>query len=115
MNPKAARLTGVNLARIRMLVWALAGLISSVAALLITPKILITPDIGHIAILAYAAAIVGGITSLPGAVVGGFVIGVAENLWACSFPPTPSWSRPSSPSWSCCCCVLKACWAANCR
>ena len=42
-------------------------------------KILITPDIGHIAILAYAAAIVGGITSLPGAVVGGFVIGVAEN------------------------------------
>ena len=62
-----------------MLVWALAGLISSVAALLITPKILITPDIGHIAILA-AAAIVGGITSLPGAVVGGFVIGVAENL-----------------------------------
>ena len=59
---------------------ALAGLISSVAALLITPKILITPDIGHIAILAYAAAIVGGITSLPGAVVGGFVIGVAENL-----------------------------------
>ena len=64
MNPKAARLTGVNLARIRMLVWALAGLISSVAALLITPKILITPDIGHIAILAYAAAIVGGITSL---------------------------------------------------
>ena len=65
MNPKAARLTGVNLARIRMLVWALAGLISSVAALLITPKILITPDIGHIAILAYAAAIVGGITSCP--------------------------------------------------
>ncbi|WP_241083141.1 branched-chain amino acid ABC transporter permease [Achromobacter xylosoxidans] len=80
MNPKAARLVGVNLTRIRMMVWALSGLISAVAALLITPKILITPDIGHIAILAYAAAIVGGITSLPGAVVGGFVIGVAENL-----------------------------------
>lgn len=80
MNPKAARLVGVNLARIRMMVWALSGLISAVAALLITPKILITPDIGHIAILAYAAAIVGGIASLPGAVVGGFVIGVAENL-----------------------------------
>ncbi len=80
MNPKAARLAGVNLARIRALVWSLSGLISAVAALLITPKILITPDIGHIAILAYAAAIVGGISSLPGAVAGGFVIGVAENL-----------------------------------
>ena len=52
MNPKAARLVGVNLTRIRMMVWALSGLISAVAALLITPKILITPDIGHIAILA---------------------------------------------------------------
>ncbi|MDM9560990.1 branched-chain amino acid ABC transporter permease [Bordetella petrii] len=80
MNPKAARLVGVNLARIRMMVWALSGLISAVAALLITPKILITPDIGHIAILAYAAAIVGGINSVPGAVLGGFVIGIAENL-----------------------------------
>ena len=56
-SPKAARLTGVNLTRIRMMVWALSGLISAVAALLITPKILITPDIGHIAILAYAANI----------------------------------------------------------
>lgn len=80
MNPKAARLVGVNLPRIRMMVWALSGLISAVAALLITPKILITPDIGHIAILAYAAAIVGGINSVPGAVLGGFVIGIAENL-----------------------------------
>ncbi|OZI69431.1 branched-chain amino acid ABC transporter permease [Bordetella genomosp. 2] len=80
MNPKAARLVGVNLPRIRMMVWALSGLISAVAALLITRKILITPDIGHIAILAYAAAIVGGINSVPGAVLGGFVIGIAENL-----------------------------------
>lgn len=80
MNPKAARLVGVNLTRIRMIVWALSGLISAIAALLITPKILITPDIGHIAILAYAAAIVGGINSVPGAVLGGFLIGIAENL-----------------------------------
>lgn len=80
MNPRAAQLVGVNLVRVRMAVWALAGLISAVAALLIAPKILITPDIGHIAILAFAAAIVGGISSIPGAVVGGFLIGIAENL-----------------------------------
>jgi len=80
MNPKAAQIVGVSLVRIRMAVWALAGLISAVSAILITPKILITPDIGHIAILAFAAAIVGGITSIPGAIIGGFIIGVAENL-----------------------------------
>lgn len=80
MNPRAAQLVGVNLKRVRMAVWGLAGLISAVSALLIMPKILITPDIGHIAILAFAAAIVGGISSIPGAVVGGFLIGIAENL-----------------------------------
>lgn len=80
MNPRAAQIVGIRLSRIRMLVWAMAGLISAVAALLITPKVLITPDIAHIAILAYAAAIVGGFTSLPGAVLGGIVIGIVENL-----------------------------------
>lgn len=80
MNPRAAQIVGIRLSRIRMLVWAMAGVISALAALLITPKILISPDIAHIAILAYAAAIVGGFTSLPGAVLGGLIIGIVENL-----------------------------------
>jgi len=80
MNPRAAQIVGIRLSHIRMLVWALSGLISGLAALLIAPKVLITPDIAHIAILAYAAAIVGGFTSLPGAVLGGFIIGILENL-----------------------------------
>ncbi|MEJ8816003.1 branched-chain amino acid ABC transporter permease [Variovorax ureilyticus] len=80
MNPRAAQIVGIRLSRIRMLVWAMSGLISAIAALLITPKVLVTPDIAHIAILAYAAAIVGGFTSLPGAVLGGLIIGVVENL-----------------------------------
>jgi len=80
MNPKAAQIVGIRLSRIRMLVWAMAGLLAAIAALLIAPKILVTPDIAHIAILAYAAAIVGGFTSLPGAVVGGLIIGVVENM-----------------------------------
>jgi len=80
MNPRAAQIVGIRLSRFRMMVWGLSGLISAVAALLIAPKILITPDIAHIAILAYAAAIVGGITSLPGAVLGGLIVGVVENL-----------------------------------
>jgi branched-chain amino acid transport system permease protein len=80
MNPRAAQIVGIRLSRIRTMVWAMSGLISALAALLITPKILITPDIAHIGILAYAAAIVGGFTSLPGAVLGGLIIGVVENM-----------------------------------
>lgn len=80
MNPRAAQIVGIRLSRIRMMVWGMSGLISAIAALLIAPKLLLTPDIAHIAILAYAAAIVGGFTSLPGAVLGGFVIGIVENL-----------------------------------
>ena len=55
-------------------------MISAIAALLISPKILMTADMGAIVTLGFAAAIVGGFTSLPGAVVGGFIIGIVENL-----------------------------------
>lgn len=80
MNPKAAQLVGIDLNRVHMLVWGLSGVISAIAALLISPKLLMTADMGSVVILGFAAAIVGGFTSLPGAVVGGFVIGIAENL-----------------------------------
>ena len=63
-----------------MLIWGLSGVISAIAALLISPKILMTADMGSIVMLAFAAAIVGGFSSLPGAVVGGFVIGIVENM-----------------------------------
>jgi len=80
MNPKAAQLVGVNLNRIHVIVWGLSGAISAVAALLIAPKLLMTADMGSIVTLGFAAAIVGGFASLPGAVVGGFLIGITENL-----------------------------------
>lgn len=80
MNPKAAQLMGVDIEKTHMLVWGLAAVISAIAALLISPKILMTAEMGAIVTLAFAAAIVGGFSSLPGAVVGGFIIGIAENL-----------------------------------
>ena len=80
MNPKAAQLVGVDLNRVHMMVWGLSGVISAIAALLISPKILMTADMGAIVTLGFAAAIVGGFTSLPGAVVGGFIIGIVENM-----------------------------------
>lgn len=80
MNPKGARLVGINLGTMHMAVWALSGLLSAVAAILIAPKILLSPDVGHIITLGFAAAIIGGFASLPGAVLGGFIVGITENL-----------------------------------
>lgn len=80
MNRRAAQLVGINLGRTEMLVWCFAGAISAVAAILIAPKLLMTAEMGLVVTLAFAAAIVGGFASLPGAVVGGFIIGIAENL-----------------------------------
>ena len=80
MNRRAAQLVGINLGRVEMLVWGFAGAISSVAAVLIAPKLLMTAEMGLVVTLAFAAAIVGGFMSLPGAVVGGFIIGIAENM-----------------------------------
>jgi branched-chain amino acid transport system permease protein len=80
MNPKAAQLVGVDLNRIHVIVWGLSGAISAVAALLIAPKLLMTADMGSVVTLGFAAAIIGGFASLPGAIVGGFIIGIVENL-----------------------------------
>jgi branched-chain amino acid transport system permease protein len=80
MNRRASQLVGINLGHVQMLVWGLSGAISAVAAILIAPKLLMTADMGVVVTLAFAAAIVGGFTSLPGAVVGGFIIGITENL-----------------------------------
>jgi branched-chain amino acid transport system permease protein len=80
MNPKAAQLVGVDLNRIHIIVWGLSGAISAVAALLIAPKLLMTADMGTVVTLGFAAAIIGGFASLPGAIVGGFIIGIVENL-----------------------------------
>ncbi len=80
MNPRAATLVGIDLPRVRAMIWGLSGLLSGVAAILIAPKLLVTPDMGGVAILAFSAAIIGGFGNLPGAVLGGFVVGIAENL-----------------------------------
>lgn len=80
MNPRAAELVGINLSRTRMTAWGMSAALSALAAVLIAPKILMTADMGSVVIVAFAAAIVGGFTSLPGAVIGGMLIGILENL-----------------------------------
>ncbi len=79
-NPRAAALAGIPVARMRSLVWGLACGLSAVAGILIAPKVLMTPDMGVLIILAFAAAIIGGFTNIPGVIVGGFMLGIIENI-----------------------------------
>jgi branched-chain amino acid transport system permease protein len=79
-NPRAAALVGIPVRIMSMTAWGLASALAGVAGILIAPKLLVTPDMGVIVILALAAAIIGGFTNLPGCVAGGILLGVVQNL-----------------------------------
>lgn len=79
-NPRAAALIGIPVRRMRMMAWGLSSAIAAIAGILLAPKLLMTPDMGVVVMLAFAAAIIGGFTSLPGCVIGGIVLGVVQNF-----------------------------------
>jgi branched-chain amino acid transport system permease protein len=80
---EAAALMGVNLDHVISFTFIIGSALASVAALLWVLKYSINQTIGFIAGLkAFTAAVVGGIGSIPGAVLGGFVLGLAESLGA---------------------------------
>jgi len=79
-NQLAAFYVGIPVKRIFSIVWALSAAIAAVAGILVAPVSLVDPTIGFIGIKAFAAAIVGGFGSLPGAIIGGLVVGVAEQF-----------------------------------
>ena len=76
----AAQLMGVSVKHIFSLTWAISAGISGVAGVLIAPIIYLDPNLGIIAVKAFAGAILGGFGSIPGAIVGGMLLGVLENL-----------------------------------
>lgn len=82
-NPDAATLLGVDVHSVTRFVWVAAAVLAGVAALLIVPvrgSFDVNSLSGAILVRAFAAALVGGLTSLPGAVVGGLIVGVSEFL-----------------------------------
>lgn len=81
VNPRAAELIGIKVARMRLFSWGLAFVIAGIGGILIGGKIPITPDFGtQIAFLAFAAATIGGFQSLPGCIMGGILLGVIQNM-----------------------------------
>ena len=79
-NQLAAYYVGIPVKRVYALVWALSAVIATVAGVLTAPVSLVDPLMGFIGIKAFAAAIVGGFGSLPGALIGGLVVGLAEQF-----------------------------------
>lgn len=86
-NPDSAQLAGINRSRMHMLGWALAGGLGALTAALIAPSTLVnTHMMDNVLFLGFAAAAIGGFSSPPGAVVGGFVIGLVESLGPAYLP-----------------------------
>lgn len=82
-NPTAAQLLGVPTGRVLAATWAVAGALGAAAGMLLAPAVLLDPFMMLDPFLkGFAAAVLGGLESLPGAVVGGVVLGVAESLFA---------------------------------
>ena len=77
-NQLAAYYMGIPVKRVQSLVWALSGMMATVAGILYASKGSIDPSAGLLGIKAFAAAVIGGMGSLPGALIGGLIIGVME-------------------------------------
>jgi branched-chain amino acid transport system permease protein len=81
LDPAASRLVGVRVGRMMMLGWGLAALLGALAGVLVAPRLFLDPNLmGGVLVYAFAAAALGGFDSAVGAVVGGWIIGVSENL-----------------------------------
>lgn len=79
-NRTGASLIGVRVSRVFLVIWVVASLLATVAGILVAPLLTLSPDMGLIAIKGFTAAVLGGFSSLPGAVVGGLLLGVLEAL-----------------------------------
>ncbi len=80
-NPDSARLVGIRVGWMLALGWGLAAAIGGVAGMMVAPIVYLDPNMmGGVLLYAFAAALVGGIDNPAGAVFGGFLVGVLENV-----------------------------------
>ena len=80
-NPTSARLLGVSVKAVEALGWGMAASIGAIAGILVAPIVFLEPNMmAGIVIYGFAGAVLGGLNSLVGALVGGLLLGVLENL-----------------------------------
>lgn len=93
-NQRAARLMGISVERVYSASWVLAAAVGAIAGVLIAPVIFLSSKMGLVAINGFIAAVLGGFGSMPGAVVGGMLLGVIENLAPLYLPSGIKYSVP---------------------
>ena len=80
-NPVSSRLVGIRVGWMLALGWGLAGAIGAIAGMMVAPTVFLEPNMmGGILLYAFAGALLGGIDSPGGAVLGGFIVGALENV-----------------------------------
>ena len=79
-NQLAAYYMGIPVKKLNGLVWGLASVVAAIAGILLAPITFVHANMGFVGLKAFPAAVVGGFGSLPGAIVGGLVIGVVESM-----------------------------------
>ncbi|HTJ04923.1 MAG TPA: branched-chain amino acid ABC transporter permease [Caldimonas sp.] len=80
-NPVSSRLVGIRVGWMLALGWGLAAAIGAIAGIMVAPTVFLEPNMmGGILLYAFAGALLGGIDSPGGAVLGGFIVGVLENV-----------------------------------
>jgi branched-chain amino acid transport system permease protein len=80
-NPESARLCGIQVGWMLAIGWGLAAAIGAVAGMMVAPVLFLDPNMmSGVLLYAFTAALLGGITSPVGAVIGGLIVGVTENL-----------------------------------
>ncbi|PYM52760.1 MAG: branched-chain amino acid ABC transporter permease [Candidatus Rokuibacteriota bacterium] len=93
-NQNAARLMGISVERVYSGAWVLAAVVGAVGGVLFAPVTFLSTKMGLIAINGFTAAVLGGFGSMPGAVVGGMLLGVIENLAPLYLPTGIRYSVP---------------------
>ena len=80
-NPESARLVGIRVGWMTALGWAMAAAIGAVAGMMIAPVVFLEPNMMlGVLLYGFAGAVLGGLNSPAGAVIGGFLVGIIENL-----------------------------------
>jgi branched-chain amino acid transport system permease protein len=81
INPDSSRLVGISVGRTLMVGWGIAALVGALAGVLIAPRLFLDVNfMGAVLIYSFAAATLGGFDSPLGALIGGWIVGIAENL-----------------------------------
>ncbi len=79
-NQLAAYLMGIGVKKVFSNIWALSAIVAAIGGILLTPIQFLNYNMGYIGLRAFPAAVLGGFGSVPGAIVGGIIIGISEAL-----------------------------------